>query len=155
MQVTQTRILPYPRPAVWDRLMDFDTLGRTLPGVERLEPIDDETCKLTVRVLVPSITGSYEGEVKVVDKDPISSYKLRGKAKGRLGWVRGDADFLLKEADGSTEVSSTMDFQTGGVLSGVGQRFMQAIAKSMIKEFFSSFERELAAAATPNGAASA
>ena len=106
-------------------------------------------------MLVPSITGSYDGEVKVVDKDPISSYKLRGQAKGRLGWVRGDADFLLKEADGSTEVSSTMDFQTGGVLSGVGQRFMQAIAKSMIKEFFSSFEKELAAAATPNGAASA
>ena len=39
-----------------------------------------------------------------------------------------------------------MNFQTGGVMSGDGQRFMQAIAKSMIREFFSSFEKQLAAA---------
>ena len=36
-----------------------------------------------------------------------------------------------------------MSFQTGGVLSGVGQRFMEGIAKSMMRQFFKAFEREL------------
>jgi carbon monoxide dehydrogenase subunit G len=87
--------------------------------------------------------------VSVVEKKPIESYKLRGEAKGRLGWVRGDASFTLQEDPGGTAVSSTMNFQTGGVLSGVGQRFMQAIAKSMLRDFFKAFERELGPAGAP------
>jgi uncharacterized protein len=144
MEVTQTKVLDHPREHVWVHLMDFDVLARTLPGVQSLTPVDDETCRLTVKVLVPSITGTYDGEVKVVEKEPIDSYRLRGEAKGRLGWVKGDASFELREAGSATEVASTMSFQTGGVLSGVGQRFMQAIARSMIREFFTSFEAELA-----------
>ena len=116
--------------------------------------MDENTCALVVKVLVPSITGTYEGTVSVVEKEPIDSYRLRGEAKGRLGWVRGDASFGLSEADGGTEVASTMTFQTGGVLSGVGQRFMQAIAKSMIREFFKSFERELGSTPGPSAQAS-
>jgi carbon monoxide dehydrogenase subunit G len=146
MQVSQSQVFPYPRDAVWEKLMDFDVLGRTLPGVETLVPVDELTCNLTVKVLVPSITGRYEGSVQVVEKQPIDAYKLRGEAKGRLGWVKGDADFELHEEGTGTEVRSTMNFQTGGVLSGVGQRFMQAIAKSMIREFFKSFDQELAGA---------
>lgn len=149
MQVSQSQVFPYPRAAVWEKLMDFDVLARTLPGVETLVPVDDETCRLTVKVLVPSITGTYEGTVQVVEKQPIDAYKLRGEAKGRLGWVKGDADFALRDEGTGTEVHSTMNIQTGGVLSGVGQRFMQAIAKSMIKDFFRSFEKELGAADAP------
>jgi carbon monoxide dehydrogenase subunit G len=125
--------------------MDFGVLARTLPGVEALEPVDEETCKLTVKVLVPSVTGTYEGVVKVVEKQPIDSYRLQGDAKGRLGWVKGEAQFDLKEDGEGTEVVSQMDFQTGGILSGVGQRFMEGIAKGMMRDFFKAFERELAA----------
>jgi carbon monoxide dehydrogenase subunit G len=143
MEITQSQVLPYPREDVWEKLMDFDVLGRTLPGVESLEPIDAETCKLKVKVMIPSITGKYEGTVKIVDKQPIDSYKLQGQAKGRLGWVRGDAMFALKQVDVGTELTSTMNIQTGGVLSGVGQRFMESIAKGMIRDFFVSFEQQL------------
>lgn len=53
--------------------------------------------------------------------------------------------FALSEVGDGTEVSSTMAVQTGGILSGVGQRFMQAVAKSMIRDFFSAFEQQLEA----------
>lgn len=143
MQVVQAQVFPFSRDVVWDRLMDFGVLARALPGIEKLEQLDDDTLKLSVKVAVPSITGSYEGTVRIVDRQPTESYKLSGEAKGRLGWVRGDAEFALATRDGGTEVSSIMDFKTGGVLSGVGQRFMQAIAKSMIRDFYSAFEGEL------------
>jgi uncharacterized protein len=152
MEVSQSQVFPHARQHVWDKLMDFEVLGRTLPGVEKLEPIDAESCRLSVKVLVPSITGNYDGTVRVVEKQPTDSYRLRGEAKGRLGWVKGDAVFELVDAEGETRVSSTMNIQTGGVLSGVGQRFMQAIAKSMIRDFFSAFGRELDRA-EPAGAA--
>lgn len=152
MEVSQSQVFPYARQQVWDKLMDFEVLGRTLPGIETLEPLDEESCRLSVKVLVPSITGNYDGTVRVVEKQPIDSYRLRGEAKGRLGWVKGDALFELADAAGQTQVSSTMNIQTGGVLSGVGQRFMQAIAKSMIRDFFSAFGAELERA-EPAGAA--
>ena len=143
MEVTQSEVFPHPRQHVWDKLMDFEVLGRTLPGVETLEQLDAESCRLSVKVAVPSITGNYDGTVRVVERQPIDSYRLRGEAKGRLGWDKGDALFELAEAEGETRVSSTMNIQTGGVLSGVGQRFMQAIARSMIRDFFSAFGEEL------------
>jgi carbon monoxide dehydrogenase subunit G len=143
VRVEHTATFAYPRSHVWDKLMDFDVLGRTLPGVERLEALDENTCKLFVRLAVPSITGTYEGQVKIVEKEPIDRYRLSGEAKGRLGWVRGDADFVLRDDGDGTEVASVMDFQSGGALSGVGQRFMQAVARSQIRDFFKTFEKEL------------
>src|SRR5436190_22065792 len=143
MQVSRSHVVPFARSEVWERLMDFDVIARALPGVESLEPLDDETSRITMKVLVPAITGSYEGTVKVVERTPVDSYRLRGDAKGRLGWVKGDAFFELREAEPGTEVAATMTFQTGGMLTGVGQRFMEGVAKGMLRELLESFEREL------------
>ena len=148
MEVSTSHVFPSTREEVWAKLMDFDVLGRTLPGVESLEPIDDESCAINVKVLVPSITGTYAGTVRVVDKQPMDNYRLRGEARGRLGWVKGDAFFSLAEVDGGVEVTSSMAIQTGGVLSGVGQRFMGAVAKSMLTQFLTAFGKELSAART-------
>jgi carbon monoxide dehydrogenase subunit G len=145
MKVEASSVLPQAQQVVWDALMDFDVLGRTLPGVQKLTPITPEKCELQVKVLIPAITGRYSGEVEVVEKEPIGSYKLLGKATGRLGWVRGEAHFRLSAAEEGTEVEAVMDFATGGLLSSVGARFMEAIAKGMVRDFFTNFEQELAA----------
>jgi carbon monoxide dehydrogenase subunit G len=148
MNVKEERTIARPPAEVWDKLMDFDVLARTLPGVKRLDSVDGQTCELTVEPPVSSITGTYEGTVTVVEKRPTDSYRLSGEAKGTLGWVRGDAHFELVEEHDGTRVTSTMSFQTGGVLSGVGQRFMEGIAKSMVRQFFKAFQNEFEASAT-------
>ena len=153
MQVNEQRTFPSTQAQVWEKLMDFDVLARTLPGVTRLDPVDADTCRLTVEPPVSSITGTYEGTVKVAQKTPVDSYQLSGEAKGTLGWVRGDAHFELSAEEEGTRVSSTMSFQTGGTLSGVGQRFMEGIAKSMVRQFFKAFERELEASPSQGTAA--
>ena len=146
MEVTKSQVFASTRQQVWDTLMDFEVLGRTLPGVESLEPVDAESCRINVKVLVPSITGKYTGTVRIVEQQPIDGYRLSGEASGRLGWVKGDAVFTLADVDGGTDVTSTMTIQTGGVLSSVGQRFMGAVAKSMITQFFAALGDELSAA---------
>jgi carbon monoxide dehydrogenase subunit G len=145
MKVEATGVFPRPQQTVWDALMDFDLLGRTLPGVQKLTPVTPEKCALEVKVLIPAITGRYSGEVEVVEKEPIDRYKLLGKATGRLGWVRGEAQFSLSPDGEGTRVDAVMDFATGGLLSSVGARFMEAIAKGMMRDFFKSFEQELSA----------
>jgi carbon monoxide dehydrogenase subunit G len=143
VQVTEQRTFRRPRAEIWEKLMDFGVMARTLPGVSRLDPLDGDSCSLTVEPPVSAITGTYEGTVAVVQRTPIDNYQLTGEAKGTLGWVRGDARFELVEEGTSTRVASTMSFQTGGKISGVGQRFMEGIARSMVRSFFEAFEREL------------
>lgn len=143
MKVEASNVFPQPQQTVWDALMDFGLLGRTLPGVQKLTPVTPEKCELEVKVLIPAITGRYSGEVEVVEKQPTDSYKLVGKATGRLGWVRGEAQFRLSPEGEGTRVDAVMDFATGGLLSSVGARFMEAIAKGMIRDFFRDFQQEL------------
>jgi carbon monoxide dehydrogenase subunit G len=137
--------LAAPREIVFGKLLDFEVLARTLPGVQRLEPVDAETCRLVLKVLAPSITGTYEGTVGVIEKDPPAGYALRGDAKGRLGWLKGDARFRLADDGEATRIEATMTFQAGGLLAGVGQRFMEAAGKNMLRDFFRALERELVA----------
>lgn len=144
MKVQATKSVPVARQKVWDALMNFELLGRTLPGIQRMTPVSEEKCEMDLKVLVPAITGRYTGEVEVIEKTPIDSYRLLGNATGRLGWVRGEARFELADEAGGTKVDAVMDFATGGPLSSVGARFMEPIARGMLRDFFENFERELA-----------
>src|SRR5262249_51557502 len=113
MKVQASRTVDSPRQKVWDALMDFELLGRTLPGVQRMTPVSEDKCEMDLKVLVPAITGRYSGEVEVVEKSPTDSYRLVGNATGRLGWVRGEARFHLADEENGTKVDAEMDFATG------------------------------------------
>lgn len=143
MEVTSSATFDSARERVWASLLDFDVLARTLPGLDSLKPLGPETCEVSIKVLVPSITGAYRGTIEVVEKAEPESYRLTGEAKGRLGWVRGDARFSLTETGDGTAVAATLDFHAGGMLASVGQRFIEATARSMLNRFFAAFGREL------------
>ena len=42
MKVEASGVFPQSQQAVWEALMDFDLLGRTLPGVQKLTPVTPE-----------------------------------------------------------------------------------------------------------------
>ena len=148
VELEYRHFLAYPREQVWAGLLDFVTLSRSIPGVERLDPISDDKCSIVVKVGVPLVTGTYQGTVEIIEKRPFDAYRLRGEAKGRLGWVRGEAAFHLIEQGNGTELAAKMAFQAGGMLAGVGQRLMDGVAKGMIRDFFAAFERELESSRT-------
>lgn len=143
MKIEVTRVLSHSRELVWDKLRDFDVLGRTLPGAQKLTPITAEKCEMSLKVLIPAITGKYAGTVEIADQRPPEAFRLIGRATGRLGWVKGDAEFRLSEAAEGTQVDAVMTFATGGPLAAVGGRFMEGIAKGMTREFLDNFDLEL------------
>ena len=49
MEITQSQVFPTTRQEVWSKLMDFDVVGRSLPGVESLEPIDTALAEAAYR----------------------------------------------------------------------------------------------------------
>src|SRR3990170_15733 len=105
MVVTYRYVLPYAKEVVWSALLDFGVLARVIPGVETLERVNETKCDMSVKVGIPLVTGTYRGTVEISDKDPFDRYRLRGEAKGRLGWVKGEAALKLSDRTQGTEVS--------------------------------------------------
>jgi carbon monoxide dehydrogenase subunit G len=154
VDLSYSQVLPFPREEVWAALLDFGVLARVVPGIERLAPIGDDKCEMVVNVGVPLVTGTYRGTMELVEKEPFNGYRLRGDARGRLGWVSGEAGFRLIERERATELQAEVSLRVGGVLGAVGQRMMEGIAKGMARDFFAALEGELGHSKGPSKQAS-
>ena len=143
MQIDYSQLLAYPRERVWEVLLDPEVLARVLPGVEKFELVGPDKYAVQVKLGVPSVKGTYTGSVEIFDKQPLSSYRLRGEGKGGPGWARGEALMTLTPEGNGTKVSAKANAVIGGTIAGVGQRMMEGVAKGMAREFFASIDREL------------
>jgi uncharacterized protein len=55
---------------------------------------------------------------------------------GKIGFLRGGGVLKLEPSGEETSVRYDGDVQVGGTIAAVGQRLVEATAKSMIKRFF-------------------
>ena len=128
--------IPAPREQVWDAFLDPERLRQAIPGCEKLEAVGPDEYKATMKVGVAAIKGTFEGKVRLADKQPPESYRLLVEGNGAPGFLRGDTVITLADSDGGTRVSYSADVQVGGLIAGVGQRMLGGISKMMADQFF-------------------
>jgi uncharacterized protein len=143
MKVTGSYTLDVPRQRVWDALQDPAVLARTLPGCESLEVTGPDAFAATVTAGIANVRGTYQGTVRLSDKDGPSSYRLLAEGAGAPGTIRADAQVRLEDGGSSTTVHYDADAVIGGMIGGVGQRVLAGVAKKNAEEFFTAVEREL------------
>lgn len=132
-----------PPEKVWEAFFDAECLRQAIPGCEKLEAIGDDEYKATMKVGVGAIKGTFEGRVKLADKQPPTTYRMAVEGSGGPGFIRGDALMTLRaNPDGGTTIAYTADVQVGGLIAGVGQRMLGGVSKLMADQFFSRM-REL------------
>lgn len=150
MQLSGSHVIGAAQQRVWEALQDPEVLVATLPGCRRLEVVADDTYEVTVELGVASITGTYRGEVALVDQQPPAAYTIRAKGQGGPGTVDATVSVEL-EPDGAdaTRVSYEADAAIGGSIAGVGQRVLSSAARRTAAEFFESVERHLVEPAAP------
>ncbi len=126
-----------PRQKVWEAFLDPGRLRESIPGCEKLEAIGEDEYRATMKVGVAAIKGTFEGKVRLLDKQPPDSYRMQVEGTGAPGFLRGDAVMTLADTgNGGTRISYTADVQVGGLIAGVGQRMLGGIAKMMADQFF-------------------
>jgi carbon monoxide dehydrogenase subunit G len=135
--------LPAPRDRVWRALLDPAELTKAIPGCERLEAAGPDEYKTILKVGVAAVKGTFEGKVRLSDKEPPSRYKMLVEGSGGPGFVRGEAAMELSEVEGGTRVAYRADVQIGGLIAGVGQRMLGGVAKMMLEQFFSRMAEQL------------
>jgi carbon monoxide dehydrogenase subunit G len=117
-------------------MQDPEILARAIPGCESLEKIGENEYKMKMKMALASISGSFEGKVRITDQTPPTSFRLIVEGAGKIGFVKGDGLLKLAAADAGTEVTYEGDAQVGGTMAAVGRRLIDGTSKMMIKKFF-------------------
>ena len=117
-------------------MQDPEVLARAIPGCEGLEKTGENEYRMKMKMAMASVSGAFEGKVRISDQTPPSSFRLTVEGAGKIGFVKGDGLLTLTPREGATEVSYEGDAQVGGTIAAVGQRLIDMTAKMMIKKFF-------------------
>ncbi len=136
---------------VWEVLHDPDAIARALPGVETLEPIagEENAFRARAKLQVAAIGGTYDGELRLSELQPPTSYRMSVQGEGQNSRIQGDVGVILSEtAPGSQPAGTRLEWraeaQVSGLLARVGQRLIKATANMMSKRFFAALGEEIA-----------
>jgi carbon monoxide dehydrogenase subunit G len=146
MELSGSHTFDAPQQVVWRVLTDPETLRHTLPGCQKFEPQGDGIYAITISIGIAAIKGTYSGTVQLLNEHPPHSYSLKVSARGGVGFIDGQGDFVLTpgESEGQTLLKYTGQAQVGGKIAGVGQRLLHAGANLIINQFFKALEKEVA-----------
>lgn len=152
MDMQGSRTLPATQEQTWAALNDPDMLKACVPGCEKFELADDNQYLTTVAVRIGPVAARFNGRVTLADLHPPHSYALRFDAQGGVaGFGKGEAKVSLAPAGTGCELSYSVHSQVGGKLAQIGQRLVDAAAKSLADDFFTRFEAALLARHPPAG----
>jgi uncharacterized protein len=142
VKISGSYILPLPRARAYQIMQDPEILARAIPGCESLEKIGLDEYSMKMKMALASLSGAFEGKVRITEQTPPESFRLVVEGSGRVGFVKGDGLLKLSAVDGGTEVAYAGEAQVGGTMAAVGQRLIDGTAKMMIKKFFEKLAAE-------------
>ena len=129
-------MVPAPRQAVWEMLLDPKVLADVIPGCSGLALNGANAYSAEVNIGVGPVRGAYRAAVRLADLDPPRSLTLAGRATGALGWGEGEAWVTVAPAPQGTLVSYRYEAEIGGKVASVGGRMLDGVAKLLIAQFF-------------------
>jgi uncharacterized protein len=155
VKVSGSYALPVAPERAYDVLRDPAELAKAMPGCESLEQIGPDEYRLKLKVILATLSGSFEGKVRLADPAPPSSFRLILEGSGRIGFLKGDGVLRLTPVGGSTQATGTEvayegEVQVGGTLAAVGQRLIDGTSKMMIKRFFDKLTENMLKSTEPS-----
>jgi carbon monoxide dehydrogenase subunit G len=142
VKISGSYTLPLPRERAYQIMQDPEILARAIPGCESLEKIGPDEYRMKMKMALASLSGAFEGKVRITEQTPPESFRLVVEGSGKIGFVKGDGLLKLSPVDGGTEVSYDGEAQVGGTMAAVGQRLIDGTAKMMIKKFMENLRSD-------------
>ena len=72
-------------------LQDPDVLAKCMPGCDEMVKTGDDEYQIKMKLLIASLSGKFDGKVKLTDPNPPSSFRMRVDGNGKIGWMKGKA----------------------------------------------------------------
>lgn len=137
---------------MWRALLDPQALAQCLPGCQKLDEVAPDTYEAVVTMGIAAVKGTYNGKVRISDRNEPNQYTLSLEGSGSTGTVRGSGTIALSPAADGTSVHWAADAQIGGPIASVGQRLIGGVAKMIAGDFFKCMDARLAQAQQPTSA---
>jgi len=141
-----------PADKVWAALTDPATIGRCLPGIERIEATGADAYRAAIRVELGPIRTVFNVQVEIRDQAPPRRMTTvtRGEEGTRASVLSADSTVELDERpDGTTAVRYASEVAVVGRLGKFGLGVMRKKAEALGRTFADNFRAwvEQAAAA--------
>lgn len=134
-----------PRKKVWDFLTDPNQVGQCVPGVEKIETIEEfKKYSGVVSVGLGSVKARFSGEVDILELDAPNRAKL--KAHGTTTGSAADAlsEMMLSDGpDNSTLVHWTADISVSGQLASLVSRLMLPVSQKLAGVFYEEVRKRI------------
>jgi uncharacterized protein len=138
-----TFLIAAPRETVWQHLLNTETLAKSLPGCEKLEPQPDGSFQAEMKIGIAAVKGTYRGRVEILDQTPPERFRMKVEGKGTGGFLKAEGTLTLLGTGSETLVGYTGEAKVGGVIASVGQRLVLGAARQIVQQFFQAFAKQL------------
>ncbi|MBI4532033.1 MAG: SRPBCC family protein [Candidatus Latescibacteria bacterium] len=151
IKIAQTFTVHPPLETVWGFLRDPESFASCIPGVERVEAIDERTFKATVTVKIMLVTARFRIVVRITEEQPPLSLvsTIDGDdEKTRSGLEMTNTLTLRSFVSGGThegtEVAYQIDARLSGKLAALGGGIAVKLkASQMGREFAQEVRRRV------------
>ena len=148
MKIAGAHVVPFPPEQAYALLQDPVALAKAMPGCDALERIGDGEYHMKMKMMLASMSGLFDGKVRIADPNPFSHFRLVVDGAGKIGFLKGDGLLTLSPVDGGTNVEYDGSVEIGGTIAAVGQRLLDTTARMIIRRFFETLSKEAAPAET-------
>lgn len=150
MKIAGAHFLAVPQERAYALLQDPVVLGKSMPGCDALEQIGEAQYHMKMKMVMASVSGLFDGTVRIADPNPTTSFRLIVVGTGKIGFMKGDGLLTLVPVEGGTNVQYEGSIEVGGTIAAVGQRLLDTTSKMIIKRFFDKLTAELATSGGEN-----
>ncbi len=150
MKFTHTAKIDAPIEEVWSWLMDVPRIARCVPGVDSVEPLENDRFRGTIKVSVGPIRLALHGDVWITESDVEGRRAvMRAEAADRQagGSVKATLTMTLVAADGGTDMVMETDAQVLGRIGDFGQPIIRKKADQVVGQFAKNLQQAIAGSA--------
>ena len=144
MKLEGDHVFAGPRQEVWEMIRDPEALSQALPGESNLTKLSETEYDGMMNVRIGPVSGTFTGKLVVTNEVPPESCTLTVDGKGAPGFAKGVGNVKFTEQDANTTfMTYTGDLTVGGTLASVGQRRLDSVGKSIIRQGFEVLDKVL------------
>jgi carbon monoxide dehydrogenase subunit G len=144
VKISGAHIIPVEQDRAFAVLQDPTILAKAMPGCDQLERVADDIYKMKMKLLIASMKGLFDGQIRIAEKNPPDSFKLIVEGKGKAGFMKGEGLLHIAQNGVGTEIRYDGEVHVGGTMASVGQRLLDVTARTMIKRFFDNLAAQVA-----------
>ncbi len=143
MNIEGTYTLQAPPTEVWHSLLDTQLLQQTVPGIESIQQVSENTYAIVLNIKHAPLEGTYQGQVTLSEQQYPYHYRLTAEAEGQHGTISGAGSIHLNEHNEATVIAykGTLTYNKQETL--LSPKVIKGAAKLLIQQFFTTLATQL------------